>query len=594
MIGNGATDAENRRRWLGIDRRRVVSVFTLIATVALTSAAPSGYAQDVDARVLQAQSDRIGVINKAAKSVVAIFGLTEQGGGSGVLISKDGFALSNYHVTSGAGDFMKCGLNDGSLYDAVIVGSDPTGDVAMIKLLGRDDFPVVTMGDSDALEIGNWVYAMGNPFLLATDFTPTVTYGIVSGTHRYQYPAGSFLEYTDCIQIDASINPGNSGGPLFNSKGELVGINGRASFEKRGRINSGAAYAISINQIKHFMEHLRSGRIVDHGSLSMTVSATLDGSVVVDQIRDPSEAYRRGIREQTEIISFAGRPIRSVNQFKNILGIYPNGWRLPITFREGDEVRKTMLRLRPLHSEREITQFSKKASAKPALGQKPPKPPEKYHNLLVKKAGFANYYFNKIAQDRLSKALKLWGDFSERSGKWVLQGDTAAGDDFAIVLAPSARKAAGYGMTLGEDQSWFQPENDWQSENEPKGSGGLLSALKQLRLLMLGFDKLFVDCRYFGAEPLDGSGPLVDTLQTTDGAIETHWYFSRGDDVQLLGFDTRIGLDVDECEVRITARDAFDGVTLPSQFEVRSGGGVFGVFHVRKVQFGKATGKATN
>src|SRR5262249_58511953 len=103
---------------------------------------------------------------------------------------------------------------------------------------------------------------MGNPFLLATDFTPTVTFGLVSGVHRYQYPEGGvLLEYTDCIQFDTSINPGNSGGPLFNLAGELIGINGRGSlpFDKPGPVHSGVGYAISINQIKNFMGHLRAG-----------------------------------------------------------------------------------------------------------------------------------------------------------------------------------------------------------------------------------------------------------------------------------------------------------------------------------------------
>ncbi|GIS58719.1 MAG: hypothetical protein CM1200mP2_09440 [Planctomycetaceae bacterium] len=109
----------------------------------------------------------------------------------------------------------------------MIVGIDPTGDVALVKLLGRDDFPHAQLGDSDKLKVGDWTFAMGNPFLLATDFQPTVTYGIVSGLHRYQYPGpGTILEYTDCIQVDTSINPGNSGGPLFSAGGQLVGING--------------------------------------------------------------------------------------------------------------------------------------------------------------------------------------------------------------------------------------------------------------------------------------------------------------------------------------------------------------------------------
>src|SRR5205814_2685237 len=133
-------------------------------------------------------------VARVSPAVVAIFSPGGQGGGSGVLISADGYALTNFHVTSGAGNFMKCGLSDGVLYDAVIVGIDPTGDVALIKLFGRDDFPAARLGDSDKLRPGDSVLAMGNPFLLASDFQPTVTYGIVSGTHRYQYPSGTILE----------------------------------------------------------------------------------------------------------------------------------------------------------------------------------------------------------------------------------------------------------------------------------------------------------------------------------------------------------------------------------------------------------------
>ena len=113
---------------------------------------------------------------------------------------------------------MKCGLSDGKLYDAVIVGVDPTGDLAMVQLLGRDDFPAAELGDSDLMHAGDWCFTAGNPFLLATDFHPSIAYGIVSGTHRYQYPDGTLLEYADCLQVDAAINPGNSGGPLFNAK----------------------------------------------------------------------------------------------------------------------------------------------------------------------------------------------------------------------------------------------------------------------------------------------------------------------------------------------------------------------------------------
>ena len=181
------------------------------------------------------------------------------------------------------------------------------------------------MADSDDVKIGDWCFAVGNPFLLATDFQPTVTFGIVSGTHRYQPPAGTLLEYTDCIQTDAAINPGNSGGPLFNANGDLIGINGRGSFEKRGRVNVGVGYAISINQIKNFLGCLKSGRIVDHATLGATVAMSDRGSVRVSNILESSDAYRRGLRYDDEIVSFGGRPIDTPNGFKNVLGIFPKG-----------------------------------------------------------------------------------------------------------------------------------------------------------------------------------------------------------------------------------------------------------------------------
>ena len=160
-----------------------ITVNLLTTLLMALSAVRSAYA--VDQSVIAAQERRVRVIQQVAPSVVAIFGNGGAGGGSGVIITPDGYALSNFHVTSGAGDFMKCGLNDGVLYDAVIVGIDPTGDVALVKLLGRDDFPTAPLGDSDQVRVGDWAYAMGNPFLLATDFQPTVTYGIVSGSARY-------------------------------------------------------------------------------------------------------------------------------------------------------------------------------------------------------------------------------------------------------------------------------------------------------------------------------------------------------------------------------------------------------------------------
>ncbi|MDO7678427.1 MAG: trypsin-like peptidase domain-containing protein, partial [Pirellulales bacterium] len=147
----------------------------------------------VSAAVLAAQQQRVAAIRQASMAAVSIFA-GGQGGGSGVLVSSDGFALTNFHVVQPAGVSMKCGLNDGNVYDAVLVGLDPTGDVSLIKLLGRNDFPFAVLADSDTVRVGDFCFAAGNPFLLATNFQPSISAGIVSGVHRYQYPAGTLLE----------------------------------------------------------------------------------------------------------------------------------------------------------------------------------------------------------------------------------------------------------------------------------------------------------------------------------------------------------------------------------------------------------------
>ena len=176
------------------------------------------------------------VIDRAMQATIAIFPAdpnAEAGGGSGVLISPDGFAITNFHVVQPVGPAIVValpptggghGLPNGQLYHAVVVGLDPVGDIALIKLIGRDDFPYAPFGNSDHVLVGDTAIVIGNPFMLATNFQPSVSMGIISGVNRYQPGAsagrqsgtatGTFLEYTDCLQTDAAVNPGNSGGPL--------------------------------------------------------------------------------------------------------------------------------------------------------------------------------------------------------------------------------------------------------------------------------------------------------------------------------------------------------------------------------------------
>jgi S1-C subfamily serine protease len=567
-------------------------------------------AQAVDPAVLDAQQQRIDVITQFSPTVVAIFAPGGQGGGSGVLVSADGYCVTNFHVVQGLGSFMQCGLNDGRIYYAVRVGLDPTGDLAVIRLLGREDFPFAPLADSDLVRVGDYAYAAGNPFLLATDFQPTITYGMVSGVHRYQYPAGTFLEYTDCIQVDTSINPGNSGGPLFNEAGEVIGINGRISIEKRGRVNVGAGYAISSNQVRNFLDHLKSGRIVDHATLGATVVSTDEGAVVVADILEQSEAYRRGLRIGDEIVSFAGRPVGSVNQFKNILGIFPKGWKLPLTYRREGVKHDIVVRLRGLHRAAELIP---QEPLQPPDGRRPDPgdpeqpqpeqpdpeqpqpqplpapvrpempagitPPPEFAHMYVERAGFFNYYFNEQERTRVMASLRGLGDFSGLTALWTLDGHTLDGRAFQFKLSPEAAA-----VKIGEDIA-VQPLEQ-EPADLPPGSGGLLLAMHSLKMMLVDPHGYFSEFYYEGSEPFDGAGDIVDVLMTTRGEVTTRWYFSRADG-RWLGFDTALSEDADECELRVEALRDFDGRTLPERFTISHAGQVFGTFTLERATLQK-------
>jgi S1-C subfamily serine protease len=402
----------------------------------------AGRAEDVDQRVLDLEQQRIAAVEKVRPSVVAIFSPGGQGGGSGVVISKDGYALTNFHVVEGSGPLMQCGLPDGVMYDGVLVGLDRVGDVALIKLVPQkpgQEFPAASLGDSDQVQAGDWSLAMGNPFLLATDFQPTVTFGLVSGVHRYQYPAGTLLEYTDCIQMDTSINPGNSGGPLFNMNGELIGINGRGSFEKRGRVNSGVGYAISINQIKNFMGHLRAGLDSDHATLGATVQTEnveeegTTARLLVNAIIEDSDARRRGLDEGDELVSFAGRQVFSRNQYKNYLGLYPKGWRVPLVYRRNNTKHEILVRLMQLQQSQQTDPNKPKPAPR---APRPRTPPRKSTaaGFYEPKPGFANYYFNKLERERLLDEFRKHGDFKLLASDWDLEAVSDKTTDFKMAI----------------------------------------------------------------------------------------------------------------------------------------------------------------
>ncbi len=540
--------------------------------------------------VLDAQQKRIEAIDRAMKTAVCVFGSDGKGGGSGVVVTPDGYALTNFHVAQPCGHHMTCGMADGRVYDAVIVGIDPTGDVALIKLLGRTDFPVAELGDSDSVRVGDWCFAVGNPFLLATDLQPTVSYGIVSGTHRYQYPAGTLLEYADCIQTDAAINPGNSGGPLFNAAGQLIGINGRGSFEKRGRVNVGVGYAISINQIKNFMGHLKSGRIVDHATLGATVTTDDRGRVIVSNILASSDAYRRGLRYGDEILAFGGRRITTVNGFKNSLGIYPRGWRVPLSFQRSGQRQDVFVRLAGVHTPDELYDSvqrtppaerpmpEKPAPEKPAPGQPPPdaprplppghpegpkaKPvPAEVAAIYETRRGFANYHFNRLHRDRVWNLFTSHGTFDKLPSHWTLLGDAA---DSKIEIDLDEKVVFG---RFPDGPARVDVTSDLGTQLQPIGSGGLLVALHLWkRFLLLGPEK-FGQVYYLGTAPLATRSGLFDVFVATYDVVECHFYFDPASG-RLVAMEMFPDAESDACEIFFDEYHTVDGRDVPRIIQV--------------------------
>lgn len=243
----------------------------------------------------------------------------EQGLGSGVIVDKDGYILTNNHVVQGA-DEIKVFLGDKREFDAKVIGADPQSDIAVIKIEGTD-LPVVEIGNSDELKVGQWAMAIGNPFGLSQ----TVSVGIISATGRANI---GIAQYEDMIQTDAAINPGNSGGPLVNIEGKVIGIN-TAIFTRSGGYQ-GIGFAIPINMAKVAMNSLiEKGRVI-RGWLGVIIQdltpslikqfgASVTEGVLISDVQPNSPASEAGLKSGDIIIEFDGKKVRDVNHLRNIV-----------------------------------------------------------------------------------------------------------------------------------------------------------------------------------------------------------------------------------------------------------------------------------
>jgi serine protease Do len=268
----------------------------------------------------------------------------ERGQGSGFIISEDGYILTNNHVV-GDVDKITVELQDGRKFtDAKLVGTDPDSEVALIKIEGHN-FPVLPMGDSDKIEIGDWVVAIGNPFGL----DETVTVGVISAVGRRNVHIAA---YENFIQTDAAINPGNSGGPLIDLDGKAIGINTAIVSQSGGYM--GIGFAIPINMARTIEEQLKSSGKVSRGFLGVygqDVTSDMaellglkeSGGVLVAQVEKDSPADKAGLKSQDVILEMNGKKIQSYLTFRNeIAAMRPGSTAQFNVLRDGKPLEITM------------------------------------------------------------------------------------------------------------------------------------------------------------------------------------------------------------------------------------------------------------
>jgi len=246
-------------------------------------------------------------------------------GGSGFITSPDGFIVTNNHVIKDASEITVV-LNDGREFQATVKGSDPSTDLAVLKIDAKD-LPHLNFGDSDSLKIGEWVVAIGNPFGLEG----TLTLGIVSGKGRQNLGIAS---REDFIQTDAAINPGNSGGPLLNLQGEVVGVNTAIITRSTGYMGIGLAIPSKMTQ--NVIDQIVDSGTVKRAYLGIILQPVdkdlcdalsldkQDGILVSEVVKD-SPAFKGGLQQGDIILQYNDKPAKNVNKFRNDVGMMNPG-----------------------------------------------------------------------------------------------------------------------------------------------------------------------------------------------------------------------------------------------------------------------------
>ncbi len=270
--------------------------------------------------------------------------------GSGVVIDDSGLILTNNHVVEKAEE-IKIKLHNGKEYDAKVVGRDPKTDLALVKVKPDKNFPkAAKLGDSDALRVGDWVMAVGNPFGLGH----TVTVGIISAKGRI-IGAGP---YDDFLQTDAAINPGNSGGPLFNMRGEVVGIN--TAIVAKGQ---GIGFAIPINMAKELLPQLKTGKVVRGwlGVIIQDITPELAESfglkesrgVLISDVLENGPAQKAGLKRGDVVLEFQGQPVENAHELSRKVAATRPGTKVKILIVRDGSKKTIKLKLGTMPDEEE-------------------------------------------------------------------------------------------------------------------------------------------------------------------------------------------------------------------------------------------------
>lgn len=273
----------------------------------------------------------------------------QEGSGSGVIFTTDGYIVTNNHVVDGA-THVEVVLNDKRTFEAKIIGTDPTTDIALLKI-EADNLPTIPFGNSDQLRLGEWVLAVGNPFNL----TSTVTAGIVSAKARNINILNSEMKIESFIQTDAAVNPGNSGGALVNTRGELVGIN--TAIASQTGSYAGYSFAIPTSIVSKVVADLKEYSVVQRAVLGVQIAdindqlakekqlPTLRGAYIAS-VQDNSSAHDAKLKEGDIITAINNINIASVAELQEQIGRYRPGDQITLTYIRDNKTQTTTVNLK--------------------------------------------------------------------------------------------------------------------------------------------------------------------------------------------------------------------------------------------------------